>query len=67
MRAPAALAASPRLVTGALALVVAMVGTGCPNPSFNDCVVSCNAESGCPNGLTCESEGYCRVAGFSDS
>jgi hypothetical protein len=35
----------------------------CRTPSVGDCAVQCTAAGGCPDGLTCESEGYCRAAG----
>ncbi|MEJ7602861.1 MAG: hypothetical protein WKG01_33545 [Kofleriaceae bacterium] len=48
-----------------LALVVVLViGLGgCNNGEFRDCAVACNATSGCPDGLTCNAEGLCRISG----
>lgn len=34
---------------------------GCDNTSFRDCAIRCSAETGCPSGLTCGDEGYCRT------
>ena len=40
---------------------------GCADSSFRDCAVSCTADTGCPPGLTCGAEGFCRTAGDSPS
>src|SRR5262249_26267274 len=40
------------------ACVIACVGY---DAHFGDCAINCTADSGCPNGLTCGSEGLCRA------
>jgi hypothetical protein len=55
------------LLVGAAAIAVAVMLAGCNVTSFGDCAISCTPSSGCPNGLTCEAEGYCRVEGFSST
>src|SRR5687768_17318814 len=44
-------------------LAAGILAAGCGVPSVGDCKVQCTAAGGCPEGLTCESEGYCRAAG----
>ena len=45
--------------------VVALVGCDY-NASFHDCVIACTLSSGCPDGLTCGSEGLCRPSGSAE-
>jgi hypothetical protein len=46
----------------ALASAVASVASSCSyDGRFPDCLVSCTPASGCPRGMTCGAEGYCRI------
>ena len=45
------------------AIAATLLVAGCRTPSVGDCAVQCTAAGGCPDGLTCEAEGYCRAAG----
>ncbi len=45
-----------------LALVAALAGPGCYQPSIGDCQYTCTASSVCPAGLACQA-GVCRVPG----
>ncbi len=40
---------------------------GCRDSSFGDCLVACTTASGCPRGLQCGTEGYCRLGDSSAS
>jgi len=46
-----------------LPLIAIAALVACDYRSFRDCTVSCTAATGCPDGLTCSGEGFCRVAG----
>jgi len=46
-------------------IVVALAGCNY-NASFHDCVIACTLSSGCPDGLTCGSEGLCRPSGSAE-
>jgi len=48
------------MVIRVLALV-AVVLAGCDPTSFRDCAITCTAETGCPNGFSCGTEGLCRA------
>ena len=49
-------AMSPRVLLLGIALLV-----GCDHTSFTDCSIQCTTETGCPSGLACGDEGYCRI------
>jgi hypothetical protein len=51
-----------RVMRTAFVVVALLVGAGCTYRSFGDCTVACTAASGCPDGLTCGREGFCRTA-----
>ena len=36
---------------------------GCYNPTVADCVDTCAADQLCPDGLSCDAQGFCRSAG----
>lgn len=42
---------------------VLLLIAGCENGSFEDCVITCTTDTGCPDGYTCGSEGLCRAEG----
>src|SRR5262245_33510921 len=44
-------------------VVMALAAAGCDQASFQDCLISCTVESGCPSGFTCGAEGVCRANG----
>jgi hypothetical protein len=48
---------------GTAIAVAALVLGGCAARSFEDCAVRCTAASGCPDGLACSGDGFCRAAG----
>lgn len=52
----------------AKALVVALILVGCAyDTHFTDCSISCSTDTGCPDGLTCGTEGFCRTPGQTDA
>ena len=61
---PASIAMSMHLHKLLLASLVGVLA-GCQNGEFRDCAVACTATSGCPDGLTCNTEGLCRISGAS--
>lgn len=49
-------------------LVTLALASGCNyGTSFRDCDIACSGASGCPDGFTCEAEGFCRAAGATSS
>jgi hypothetical protein len=44
-------------------LVLIALLAGCYDPTVADCVDTCAADQLCPDGLTCDSQGFCRIAG----
>ena len=43
-------------------LLIALLA-GCYNPSVADCVDTCGADRLCPDGTSCDAQGFCRIAG----
>lgn len=46
-----------------LAYIILFVSSCAYDASFHDCAVACADDSGCPDDLSCGSEGLCRTAG----
>jgi hypothetical protein len=44
-------------------LVLIVLVAGCYDPTVADCADTCGADHLCPDGLTCDGQGYCRIAG----
>jgi hypothetical protein len=44
-----------------LGLIMLLGQSGCFSPSYRDCQLTCVGGSACPDGLTCDGEGYCRL------
>lgn len=50
------------------ALAAAALGLSCNyGASFRDCTIACSAESGCPSGFSCGTEGLCRATGATNA
>jgi hypothetical protein len=41
-------------------LLLLLLFASCDNASFRDCAIACTAQTGCPDGLSCGTEGFCR-------
>ena len=43
-----------------LGLLLVLFTASCDTSSFRDCAIACTAQTGCPDGLSCGTEGFCR-------
>lgn len=48
------------MTRSAFVLLLALTNANCSNTSFRDCAIACTATTGCPDGLSCGVEGFCR-------
>ena len=48
-------------------LLMSVLIASCDHSSFRDCAVSCTAATGCPDGLACGVEGFCRTGATATS